>query len=243
MTERTTMGGSRWRAMKPERPRVFMWGAADQARVNAYILRELGCELVALVDDTPGHVSPIANVPLFRGYTELEPWLKEQDAATLGFVVPICAPYAHARLRIHDLLVGSGFSPVSLVDPSAKICASASIGPGLQVMPDVIVHAEAVIGRQCLLNTRCLIEHDCVLEDGVEIAPGVTLAGRVHIGTNSWIGTGASVRPRIRIGRNVIVGAGAVVVSDIPDSVVAVGVPAKPMAGRTLSSTQYANIN
>ena len=105
-------------------------------------------------------------------------------------------------------------------------------------MPGAIVHNEAVIGRQCILNTRSLVEHDCVLEEGVEIGPGATLAGRVHVGANTWIGTGASVRPRIRIGRNSIVGAGAVVVSDIPDDVIAVGVPAKPMADRTPSSVR-----
>jgi len=232
---------ARWRSMKPERPRVFMWGAADQARVNAYILRELDCELVALVDDTPGHVSPIPGVPMFRGWAELEPWLKKQDAGSLGFIVPIGAPYSHARIRIHDLLTGAGFAPVSMVHPTSKLCASAEIGPGLQTMPDVIVHSEAVIGRQCLLNTRCLVEHDCVLEDGVEIGPSATLAGRVHVGANTWICTGASVRPRVRIGRNAIVGAGAVVVSDIPDGVVAVGVPARPMAGRTTPSAKHAS--
>jgi sugar O-acyltransferase (sialic acid O-acetyltransferase NeuD family) len=234
MTERP-----RWRMIKPERRHVFMWGAADQACVNAYILRELGCELVALIDDTPGHVSPIPGVPLYRGWTELEPWLRNQDKETLGFIVAIGNPYGHARCRIHDLLTGAGFAPVSMVHPTSKLCASARIGEGLQTMPDVIVHNEAVIGRQCLLNTRCLVEHDCVLEDGVEIGPGATLAGRVHVGANTWICTGASVRPRVRIGRNTIIGAGAVVVSDIPDGTVAVGVPARPMAGRTTPSAKY----
>jgi len=215
-----------------------MWGASDQARVNVHILRELDCELVALVDDTPDLVSPIPAVPLFRDWRELEPWLKKQDKETLGFIVAIGNPYGHARCRIHDLIVGAGFAPVSLVHPTTKLCGTAQIGPGLQAMPDVLVHNEAVIGRQCILNTRALIEHDCVLEEGVEVGPSATLAGRVRVGANTWIGTGASVRPRIRIGRDSIIGAGAVVVSNIPDGVIAVGVPAKPMADRTTPSAQ-----
>jgi sugar O-acyltransferase (sialic acid O-acetyltransferase NeuD family) len=230
---------ARWRTLLPERKRVVMWGAADQARVNSYILRELGCELAALVDDTADLVSPIAGVTFLRGWGALEPWLKGQDKGTLGFIVAIGNPFGHARCRIHDQLTGAGLAAVSLVDPTVKICTSAQIGAGLQAMPDVIVHNEAEIGRQCLLNTRCLIEHDCVLEEGVEIGPGATLAGRVHVGANSWICTGASVRPRVRIGRNTIIGAGAVVVSDIPDGVVAVGVPARPMTGRTTPSAKY----
>jgi sugar O-acyltransferase (sialic acid O-acetyltransferase NeuD family) len=218
-----------------------MWGAADQGRINVHILRELGCELVGMVDDTPDLKCPIPGVALFRGWTELERWLRDQDRATLGFIVAIGNPYGHVRCRIHDLLSGAGIAPVSLVDPTARLCASAQIGAGLQAMPNVIVHNEAVIGRQCLLNTQCLVEHDCVLEEGVEIGPSAALAGRVHVGANTWIATGAIVRPRVRIGRNTIVGAGAVVVSDIPDGVVAVGVPAKPMADRRTPSAKYAS--
>jgi sugar O-acyltransferase (sialic acid O-acetyltransferase NeuD family) len=215
-----------------------MWGAADQARVNVYILQEIGCELVALVDDTPDLVSPVPDVPLIAGWKALEPWLKKQDINGLGFIVAIGNPYGHRRCRIHDLLSGAGLSAVTLVHPTAKLCSSAQIGAGLQAMPDAMAHNEAVIGRQCILNTRSLVEHDCVLEEGVEIGPGATLAGRVHVGANTWIGTGACVRPRVRIGSNAIVGAGAVVVSDIPDGVIAVGVPAKPIAGRMTPSAQ-----
>jgi sugar O-acyltransferase (sialic acid O-acetyltransferase NeuD family) len=216
-----------------------MWGAADQARVNVHIIRELGCELAALVDDTPSLSSPLPGIPLFRGWVELEPWLAKQNKESLGFIVAIGNPYGHIRCRIHDLLTGSGLAPVSLADGTARLCTSAEIGPGLQAMPEVIVHNNAVIGRQCLLNTRSLIEHDCILEEGVEIGPGATLAGRVFVGANTWICTGATVRPRVRIGPNTIIGAGAVVVSNMPEGVVAAGVPAKPMANRTTPSAKY----
>src|SRR6185312_3182685 len=192
----------RWRDIKPERGRVVMWGASDQARVNGYILRELGCELVGLVDDSPGLVSPWNDVPIFHGWAEFEPWLRKQDAGALGFVVAIGNPFGHVRCQLHDRLASAGCVATALVHPSAKICASATIGGGLQAMPDSMVHSDVVIGRQCILNTRCLVEHDCILEEGVEIGPGAVLAGRVFVGANTWIGTGASVRPRVKIGRN-----------------------------------------
>jgi len=43
----------------------------------------------------------------------------------------------------------------------------------------------------------------------------------------SWIGIGASVRQLVRIGARAMVGAGAAVVSDLPDDVTAMGVPAR----------------
>lgn len=206
-----------------------MWGGGDQGRVNWHILQSLGCEIVAFVDDTPGLKSPFPSTPLFAGWKELEPWLQEQDVSTLGFIAAIGNPYGHVRCRLHDLLSGSGMMPVSFADPTALLCRTLKFGPGLQVMAHAIAHNDAVIGRQCLLNTRSLVEHDCVLEDGVEIGPGAVLCGRVHVGAFTWIGAAATVRPRVTIGRNAIVGAGSVVVSDIPDNVVAYGVPAKPV--------------
>ena len=60
----------------------------------------------------------------------------------------------------------------------------------------------------------------------------------VSIGSGSWLGTGVIVLPGARIGRNVAVGAGSVVVGELPDHCVAVGVPARVIkqyvAGRRL---------
>ena len=228
---------SRWATVVPERIHLVMWGAADQARVNRPILQDMGCEVVALVDDTPDFESPFVDVPLFNGWKEFSAWIVTQNASSLGFVVAIGNPYGHVRCSLHDRLTAAGLTAVSFADPTALICRSAVIGEGLQVMPMAIIHNDAVVHRQCLVNSRALVEHDCVLEEGVEIGPGAILCGRVHVGANSWVGAGATIRPRIRIGRNSIVGAGAVVVSDVPDDVVVVGVPARPISSRSFSST------
>ena len=49
-----------------------------------------------------------------------------------------------------------------------------------------------------------------------------------HIGNDVDIGAGAKLLGRIRIGDRVLIGANAVVVTDIPDDHIAVGVPARP---------------
>jgi len=213
-----------------------MWGAGDQGRVNKPILDSLGCEIVALVDDTRALSTPFPGTTLLHGWLELEPWLATQDVRRLGFVVAIGNPFGHVRCELHQQLTARGITPVSFADASVLICRSAEVAAGLQAMPLAMVHSDAVIGRQCILNTRSLIEHDCVLEDGVEVGPGAVLCGRVHVGANSWVGAGATIRPRIHIGKNVIVGAGAVVIEDIPDGIVVVGVPAHPMTNRNTAS-------
>ena len=117
---------------------------------------------------------------------------------------------------------------VSLVHPSAVMSKYAELGAGSVVMPCVVVNASARVGMGAILNTGSSIDHDCDTGDCVHICPGARLAGGVTVGNYSWIGVGACVKQLIRIGESVTVGAGAAVVSNLPDGVAAVGVPAVP---------------
>ena len=63
-----------------------------------------------------------------------------------------------------------------------------------------------------------------------------TSAG-ITLGDDVWLGAGAKVLDGVRIGSRVAVGAGAVVTRDLPDGVVAVGVPARVVRERGLGAT------
>ena len=54
----------------------------------------------------------------------------------------------------------------------------------------------------------------------------------VIINDNCWIGGHVCVMPGVSIGEGVIIGAGSVVTKDIPDFVIAAGVPAKVIKNR-----------
>ena len=58
---------------------------------------------------------------------------------------------------------------------------------------------------------------------------GLEYAYPITVGDNVWIGAGVQVMPGVRIGSNVVIGGGSVVVKDIPDNVVAVGNPCRPI--------------
>lgn len=93
------------------------------------------------------------------------------------------------------------------------------------------------IGRRFTIeHFGCIIIHnDVVIGDDVIIRQGVTLGNRrlsapldaPIIGSRVNIGAGAKILGRVRIGNDVNVGANAVVLTDVPDNCIAVGVPAK----------------
>ena len=49
----------------------------------------------------------------------------------------------------------------------------------------------------------------------------------ITVGNNVWFGGNVTVCPDVTIGNNSVIGAGSVVIKDIPDNVVAAGVPCK----------------
>ncbi len=51
--------------------------------------------------------------------------------------------------------------------------------------------------------------------------------GEVYLKENCKIGSHSTVMPNVTIGKNSIIGANSLVLSDIPDNVVAFGIPAK----------------
>lgn len=217
----------RWQKINIVSKRLIMWGASDQCRVNYPILKELGCQIEALIDDTPDKISPFDNIPIYLGKQGLEKYLNATRIDDLGFIVAVSNPFGKVRMELQHFLKTRGLLPLSFADPTALICKSVVYGTGLQVMPLAIVHNEVQIGEQCIINTRALVEHDCNLHDGVEIGPGAVLCGRVNVGQNTWVGANATIRSRINIGSNSIVGAGSVVVADIPSNVIVAGVPAR----------------
>lgn len=61
----------------------------------------------------------------------------------------------------------------------------------------------------------------------------------IHIGDNVWVGGNTVINPGVTIGNNVVIGSGSVVTKDIPDNVVAAGVPCRVIREITEQDTAY----
>ncbi len=105
-----------------------------------------------------------------------------------------------------------------------------------RVVFSVVLPPSAQLGKDVLLSYHGLgtvIHRHAVIGDRVTVGTGVTIGGRAGhvlvpvIEEGAMIGSGAKVLGPVRIGRHASIGANAVVLSDVPDYAVAVGVPAR----------------
>lgn len=131
------------------------------------------------------------------------------------------------RSQLSHRVKSMGFTLMIARHPSTVLEPEVRIGEGCQLAAGVIVGACAVIGPGVILNTRTIVDHESVVGEFAHVAPGCCLAGRVVIGKRTFIGIGSTVADKVHVGADCIVGAGSVVLKDLPDGVVAFGVPAR----------------
>lgn len=130
-------------------------------------------------------------------------------------------------------LANSTMQLASIISQHAIVSPYASIGAGCIVAPLCSIQARATLKDNVAVNTSAIIGHDVVVEQSSVISSQVNLGGGVHIGKASYIGMGALIKEGVRIGDNVIIGMGSVVHKDIPDGVIAMGNPARPLKKNT----------
>lgn len=116
-----------------------------------------------------------------------------------------------------------------VVHPATPVMPSAVIGPGAVVFAGGVVNTEARVEAHAVVNTGVIVEHNCVIGKGASVSPGSHMGGRVCVGEGAFISTGVTLAPRVTVGAWSVVGAGAVVVRDVPERVLAYGVPARTM--------------
>ncbi|HEY0088479.1 MAG TPA: serine O-acetyltransferase [Candidatus Lokiarchaeia archaeon] len=116
------------------------------------------------------------------------------------------------------------FVPRYISDIAREITAI-EIHPGAEIGSDFFIdHGAGVV-----IGETAEIGNNVTIYSGVVLGGTSTNKGKRHptIGDDVVLGTGAKVLGPVKIGNNVRVGANSVVVNDVPDNSVVVGVPGK----------------
>ncbi|MDE6195635.1 MAG: sugar O-acetyltransferase [Erysipelotrichaceae bacterium] len=87
--------------------------------------------------------------------------------------------------------------------------------------------AKVTFGDNVFIAPNCVFSTAGHPIDSSQRIQGLEIALPITVGDNVWIGANVSVLPGVSIGNNTIIGAGSVVNKDIPEGVIAAGVPCK----------------
>lgn len=178
---------------------------------------------IFFVDDTEGLGKNCYLGRLFK-FDEIMVEFKDDE---LEFVIANGEPIV--REKLYKKVIKNNFKIISLIDPLSSISPSANIGDGLIAYPFSIIASDASIGNNVLVNACAIIGHDITIGHNSVISPQVCIGGGTKIGDNTYIGMGSKVKEQLVIGSRVIVGMSSAVHRDVPNDVIAMGNPARPM--------------
>lgn len=176
--------------------------------------------------------------------------LRADDGVLVGYPPdrPVEQPLrlgASARLRSGTVLyAGSSIGARLSTGHHVVIREQSTIGDDVSVWSNSVVDYGCRIGDRVKIHSGCYVAQFSEIEQDAFLAPGVSFANDLYpgstasaaamrgplVGAGAQLGVNVTVLPYVRIGAGAIIGAGAVVVHDIPAGVVAVGVPARPVA-------------
>jgi len=121
------------------------------------------------------------------------------------------------------------------------------IGDGTRIFGPVHISGELTVGSNCWIGRNMTVHGNgsVVIGDNCDIAPDVTFftgghalgdherragAGETYhitVGNGTWLGGRASILRNTRIGSGCVIAACACVTGDVPENVLAAGVPAR----------------
>lgn len=210
---------------------IYILGAGGMARETLNIYRDLG-----RFDEVAGFIEENCKREGLKihGKSMMDASVIDSLPKNSIFIGAMGNP---KRKRWIENIELKGFNFDTAIHPSAIIGNSVNIGTGCIVCPRVVMTCDITIGQHTIISIGSTINHDSIIGNFVTISSGVNIAGKVIISDESWIGIGATIIDKVSIGKGSYIGAGAVVTKDIPENVLALGIPAKTI--RKLSESDW----
>ena len=200
------------------RKKVIIIGASGHGKVVADIIQKSGDILLGFLDDNKSLPDQLSGITILGTVNDYKKYSQAKFIIAIG--------NAEIRERISKEVKTDSW--YTAIHPNAVISKlDTRIDQGTVVMANAVINPGAVIGKHCIINTGAIVEHDNTIEDYVHVSVGAQLAGNVRIGRKTWVGIGTTIKNNVSICSECTIGAGAVVVKDIVDKGIYVGLPAK----------------
>jgi len=200
-------------------------GALIAESIAALVAGGQDLRLVGFLNDVLPIGAIISGVPVLGPFAS---WWNLPEKTT--FLAPLHKAMAMpARVgRVEELKVPS-HRWTSIIDPRAAVASDASIGHGCFIGPFASVGPAACIGAHTVIRAGAHVSHDCAIGSFVFVGTNAVICGRCTVHDAAYIAPSAVIRDDCQVGKFAVVGLGSVVTKDVPELVVAVGSPARPV--------------
>lgn len=157
---------------------------------------------------------------------DLEQYLKDNKEIKGYFLaVGVCSGSMKQRYNCYSK-IDRLINPVNIIHPTALISKYAKIGKGNLLEAYTKVANDVILGNHCIIYSFTAINHNQTVGDNVLIGCNVSLSGK-NIGSHTIVADGSSISFKKSVGDNCILADGTLVIKDIPNNSIVVGVPAK----------------
>jgi sugar O-acyltransferase (sialic acid O-acetyltransferase NeuD family) len=199
-------------------------GAGDLGQLIAYhAISDCKYEVVGYFDDTIEKGTIIKDVKVIGSLNDIT---KSYDNKLFDcLMVGIGYNYMSFRRSVFEKYI-TNISFATLIHSSSYIDKSCSIGSGVFILPGCILDKDVIIGDNVLLNTGCVIAHDTKINDHSFLSPAVKIAGKTQVGKNCILGINSTIIDNITLVDGVKLGGGAVVINDLLEPGLYLGIPA-----------------
>lgn len=209
---------------------LTIYGAGGAGRAVLETVKQLQAverrwESICFVEDAQWHREDrlIYGIPVWS----VDAFMSQFSPEECQFAISLGEPAV--RDRIFRLIKEKGYSLATVVHPSVYVPDSTVLSEGVIALPCVYLDPDVTVGENTFLHPFVTVGHDTKLGRSVVCTAGASIAGNVEIGDRTYIAMHVAVHEKIKIGSDAIIGMGSMVQRDIPDNVIAMGNPARPM--------------
>lgn len=225
--------------MKPSLPnskakkRLGIYGAGGLGREiletakQIQALENRWCEIYFIDDGASGIQHETINGCVTLTFDE---FLQKASCDCLEIVIGVGEPVT--RKALYEKVKSRECNLAVIIHPTVHIPDTTVIKEGVIIQAFALISCNVEIGENTLIQNTASIAHNSKVGKNSVISAYVAISGCCTVGDETYIAVSVPVKEQMTIGSNSIVGMGSVVLRDIPENVIALGNPARPLKNK-----------